>query len=79
MSTSTLGHLAGNFPKHLNPFLNRKQRIFFEVAQDAYDQMIEDLRAPLDQVEVSVRNRVKGPRIYGQDIFSSLRCLEQTL
>ncbi len=44
-------------------------RVFFGIARDSDDKLIEKLAAPLYQVEVSVRYRIERARINSDDLF----------
>ncbi len=51
--------------QHLQPFTDGKQRVFFRVAQHGDDQLIKNLAAPLNQVEVPVGYWIKRTGIDG--------------
>ena len=57
-----------HFAKHLDALFHGEERLLGVVPQDRNDQPVEHPRAPLDQVEVAVGNRVERSRIDSDDV-----------
>src|SRR5262249_53895171 len=53
--------------EHLPAFDDGEQRVLLNVAQNGHDELVKDLAATLDQVEMPVGERVKRARINGAD------------
>src|SRR6266511_1400697 len=51
--------LPGALDQHLPPLFHGEQRRLFRVPQDGHNQLVEYLRAPLNQIEVAVGRRIK--------------------
>ena len=49
----------------LAPLLDRKERALLVVDEDSDDNLVEELRAALDNVEVAVRHGVEGAGVDG--------------
>src|SRR5581483_9082930 len=63
----TLGHC----PEHLQALIQTEQGLLFRIAQDGHDQLVENLAAPLDEIQMPVRERVKRARIDSNDRLQS--------
>src|SRR5262249_17007332 len=51
---------------HLDPLLFREKRLLRRVVAHRDDHLVEDLRAALDDVEVSVRDGIEAARVDGR-------------
>jgi len=62
------GHVAqraGSFFEHLDALLDGEEGILDRILENADCQVLEELRAALDEVDVAVGRRVKGAGIEG--------------
>ena len=60
---------CGDLRQHLRPFGESKKRRLFSVPKDRYDQPVEYLGTPFDQVEVTIGHRIERTGIDGQHWF----------
>lgn len=62
-----VGKAADYFIEHLDAFFDREKGLFFLVAQDRHQQLIEQGGAALDQIEMPIGDRVEGTGINSDD------------
>ncbi len=60
-----VSELMGGFAEHFDAIFGWKKGLFFSVVEDGDDEMVEDLGATGDQVEMAVGRRVEAPRVDG--------------
>lgn len=67
------GHLMipHRFPTKFDPFFFAKERRLGAVSGKSDDHFVEQLGRPSDDIKMSVRDRIEGPRI---DDYSRFRC-----
>ncbi len=57
----------------VDTLLNGKHRVFSRIQSDRYDDLVKQFNRPLDDIYMSVRDRVKGPRINCDSFFFHLQ------
>src|SRR5262249_56875971 len=70
-------HAGGALVDHLEPLLHGKQRLLGRIRDDGDDELVEDAEAPLDQIQMSVVNRIEHPRIDGALVHAIPRWCEK--
>src|SRR5207245_10936463 len=60
---------SGDLSQHFRPFGKSEKRRLFGVPKDRHDQPIEYLRAPFDQIKVTIGHRIKRSGIDSQYLF----------
>ena len=61
--------LGGQGLQHGAAFAQAEQRALLRIAQDGHDQLVENLAAPFNQVQVPVGRRIKRAGIDGDDLI----------
>src|SRR5882762_4978713 len=68
--------MSRQLPQHLQSLSHAEHRALLRVAQDRDHQLFKNLGAPLDQIEMPVRSRIKRSRI-NSDAFVQSSSQEQ--
>ena len=68
LSTRQSGWSASSSRMHLHPLLDGEQRLLLLVAQHCHHHLVEQRAAALDDVEVTVVDRVEGTRVDGDPL-----------